>query len=38
VQSDLIEIRTAYLNTLLDYNNAIINLETVSGMDRISLN
>ncbi len=38
VQSDLIEIRTAYLNTLLDYNNAIINLETVSGIDRISLN
>jgi outer membrane protein TolC len=38
VQSDLIEIRTAYLNTLLDYNNAIINLETVSGMERISLN
>ena len=38
VQSDLIEIRTAYLNTLLDYNNAIINLETVSSMERISLN
>ena len=38
VQSDLIEIRTAYLKALLDYNNAIINLETVSGMDRISLN
>jgi len=38
VQSDLIEIRTAYLNALLDYNNAIISLETVSGMDLISLN
>ncbi|ODS31882.1 MAG: efflux transporter [Candidatus Scalindua rubra] len=32
VQSDLIETRAAYLNALLDYNNAIINLETVSGM------
>ncbi len=38
VESDLIDIRAAYLNILLDYNNAIINLETVSGMDRISLN
>jgi len=38
VQSDLIEIRTAYLKALLDYNNAIINFETVSGMDLISLN
>jgi cobalt-zinc-cadmium efflux system outer membrane protein len=32
VQSDLIETRAAYLNALFDYNNAIINLETVSGM------
>ncbi len=38
VQSDLIETRAAYLNTLLAYNRAIINLETVSGMDLISLN
>ncbi len=38
VQSDLIEIRTTYLKALLDYNNAIINFETVSGMDLISLN
>ena len=32
VQSDLIETQAAYLNALLDYNNAIINLETVSGV------
>ncbi|KKK73968.1 hypothetical protein LCGC14_2888480, partial [marine sediment metagenome] len=32
VQSDLIETRAAYLNVLLDYNKAIVNLETVSGM------
>jgi cobalt-zinc-cadmium efflux system outer membrane protein len=32
VQSDLIETRAAYLNALLDYNKAIVNLETVSGM------
>jgi cobalt-zinc-cadmium efflux system outer membrane protein len=38
VESDLIDTRAAYINALLDYNNAIINLETVSGMDRISLN
>ncbi len=32
VQSDLIETQAAYLNALLDYNKAIVNLETVSGM------
>jgi outer membrane protein, heavy metal efflux system len=32
VESDLIEIRTAYLKALLDYNKAIIGIETVSGM------
>jgi cobalt-zinc-cadmium efflux system outer membrane protein len=32
VQKNLLEARAAYLNALLDYNNAIINLETVSGM------
>jgi cobalt-zinc-cadmium efflux system outer membrane protein len=32
VESDLIDTRAAYLNALLDYNKAIINLETVSGM------
>jgi cobalt-zinc-cadmium efflux system outer membrane protein len=32
VQSDLIETKAAYLNTLLAYNRAIINLETVSGV------
>jgi cobalt-zinc-cadmium efflux system outer membrane protein len=37
VQSDLIETRAAYLNTLLDYKKAVVNLETVSGMDLISL-
>jgi len=32
VQKNLLEARAAYLDALLDYNNAIINLETVSGM------
>jgi outer membrane protein, heavy metal efflux system len=32
VESDLIETRAAYLNALLDYNRAVVNLETVSGM------
>jgi len=32
VQKTLLEARAAYLNALLDYNNAVINLETVSGM------
>lgn len=32
VQKNLLEARAAYLNALLDYNKAIINLETVSGM------
>lgn len=32
VESDLIDTRAAYLNILLDYNKAIINLETVSGV------
>lgn len=36
MQSNLLETRAAYLNALLDYNNAIVNLETVSGMDLIS--
>ncbi len=31
IQKDLLETRTAYLNTLLDYNKAIIGIETVSG-------
>ena len=31
IQSDLIETQATYLNALLDYNNAIINLETVTG-------
>ncbi|MDR4503271.1 MAG: TolC family protein [Candidatus Scalindua sp.] len=32
VQRNLLEARAAYLSGLFDYNNAIINLETVSGM------
>lgn len=32
MQKNLIETQTAYLNALLDYNKAIINLETVSGI------
>ncbi|MFQ5963869.1 MAG: TolC family protein [Candidatus Scalinduaceae bacterium] len=32
VESDLIDTRAAYLNALLDYNKAVVNLETVSGM------
>ena len=32
VQNNLIETRTAYLNVLLNYNQAIINLESVSGI------
>ncbi|MFQ5715438.1 MAG: TolC family protein [Candidatus Scalinduaceae bacterium] len=35
VQKNLLEARAAYLDALLDYNNAIINLETVSGMKLI---
>ncbi len=31
MQKNLLETRAAYLNALLDYNNAIINLEKVSG-------
>ncbi|NOR64760.1 MAG: hypothetical protein GQ468_01950 [Candidatus Scalindua sp.] len=31
VQKNLLEARAAYLNALLDYSNAIINLEKVSG-------
>ena len=31
MQKNLLETRAAYLNTLLDYSNAIINLEKVSG-------
>jgi cobalt-zinc-cadmium efflux system outer membrane protein len=31
VQKNLLETRAAYLNALLDYSNAIINLEKVSG-------
>ena len=36
MQKNLIETRVAYLNTLLAYNMAIINLETVSGKKLIS--
>ncbi|GJQ60352.1 MAG: TolC family protein [Candidatus Scalindua sp. AMX11] len=32
VQKNLLEARAEYLNALLDYNTAIINLETVSGV------
>jgi outer membrane protein, heavy metal efflux system len=32
VESDLIDTQAAYLDALLDYNKAVINLETVSGM------
>lgn len=32
VQKNLIETRTAYITTLLNYNNAIVNLEAVSGI------
>ncbi|MHC4182797.1 MAG: TolC family protein, partial [Planctomycetota bacterium] len=32
VESDLIDTRAAYLNALLDYNNAIIKLEAASGV------
>jgi cobalt-zinc-cadmium efflux system outer membrane protein len=38
IQKDLLETRAAYLNALLDYNKAVVNLKTVSGMDLISLN
>ena len=31
MQSDLIETKTTYLKALLDYSNAIINLEKASG-------
>ncbi len=36
IQKDLLEARASYLNTLLDYNKAIIGIETVSGEDLIS--
>ncbi|MGR3303075.1 MAG: TolC family protein [Candidatus Scalindua sp.] len=36
IQKDLLETRAAYLNTLLDYNKAIIGIETVSGENLIS--
>jgi outer membrane protein TolC len=36
IQKDLLETRAAYLNTLLDYNKAIIDIETVSGKKLIS--
>ena len=35
VQKNLLETRAAYLNALLDYSNAIINLEKVSGIKLI---
>ena len=36
MQKNLLETRAAYINTLLDYNKAIINVETVSGERLIS--
>ena len=36
MQKTLLETRAAYINTLLDYNKAIINIETVSGENLIS--
>ncbi len=36
MQKNFLETRAVYLNTLLDYNKAIINLETVSGEKLIS--
>lgn len=36
IQKDLLETRASYLNTLLDYNKAIIDIETVSGENLIS--
>jgi hypothetical protein len=36
MQKNLLETRAAYINTLLDYNKAIINIETVSGEKLIS--
>ncbi len=36
IQKDLLETRAAYLNALLDYNKAIIGIETVSGENLIS--
>ncbi|MHC4321149.1 MAG: TolC family protein [Planctomycetota bacterium] len=36
MQKNLLETRAAYINTLLDYNKAIINIETVSGENLIS--
>jgi cobalt-zinc-cadmium efflux system outer membrane protein len=36
IQKDLLEARASYLNTLLDYNKAIIGIETVSGENLIS--
>ncbi len=38
VESDLIDTRAAYLDALLDYNKAIVNLETVSGTKLITSN
>ena len=36
IQKNLLETRAAYLNTLLDYNKAIVGIETVSGEKLIS--
>lgn len=36
MQKNLLETRSAYLNTLFDYNKAIIGIETVSGENLIS--
>ncbi|MCR4289053.1 MAG: TolC family protein [Candidatus Scalindua sp.] len=36
MQKNLLETRATYINTLLDYNKAIINIETVSGERLIS--
>ena len=36
MQKNLLETRATYINTLLDYNKAIINIETVSGENLIS--
>ena len=36
MEKNLLETRAAYLNTLFDYNKAIIDIETVSGESLIS--
>jgi cobalt-zinc-cadmium efflux system outer membrane protein len=38
MQSDLIETQTTYLEALLSYNNAIVNLEAASGVQLKILN